>query len=288
MAKKRILPDGNKIVYIIVLAIFVLYSISLIYPLTWVFTNSFRTKQNFFLYPLQSIFQEFDSLSLKNYVNAFASYDIGTMFFNSIVISFGATFFTMLVSAMSAYVVSKYDFAFKHVIYAVSIFIMIIPTTGSLATTYKLMNDLGLAGHRYGLIIMAASGFGFNFFMIYSAFSNLSWSYAESAMIDGAGHLRVFFSIMLPLIKPVLFSVGLIAFIGLWNDYYSPYMYMRENPTLAVGIYLMSFNITTGQNAYDYPGLFALMMLATAPIIAVFSVFQKTIMSNMVAGGLKG
>lgn len=63
---------------------------------------------------------------------------------------------------------------------------------------------------------------------------------------------------------------------------------MRENPTLAVGIYLMSFNITTGQNAYDYPGLFALMMLATAPIIAVFSVFQKTIMSNMVAGGLKG
>ncbi len=288
MAKKRILPDGNKIVYIIVLAIFVLYSISLIYPLAWVFTNSFRTKQNFFLYPLQSIFQEFDSLSLKNYVNAFASYDIGTMFFNSIVISFGATFFTMLVSAMSAYVVSKYDFAFKHVIYAVSIFIMIIPTTGSLATTYKLMNDLGLAGHRYGLIIMAASGFGFNFFMIYSAFSNLSWSYAESAMIDGAGHLRVFFSIMLPLIKPVLFSVGLIAFIGLWNDYYSPYMYMRENPTLAVGIYLMSFNITTGQNAYDYPGLFALMMLATAPIIAVFSVFQKTIMSNMVAGGLKG
>lgn len=288
MTRKRILPDGNKVVYIVVLSIFVLYAISLVYPLIWVFTNSFRTKQNFFLYPLRSIFKELDSISLKNYVNAFESYSIGTMFFNSILISFGATFFTMLVSAMSAYVVSKYDFAFKHVIYVVSIFIMIIPTTGSIATTYKLMNDLGLAGHRYGLIVLAASGFGFNFFMIYSAFANLSWSYAESAMIDGAGHIKIFFSIMLPLIKPVLFSVGLIAFIGLWNDYYSPYMYMRENPTLAVGIYLMSFNITNGENAYDYPGLFALMMLATIPIIIVFSIFQKTIMANTVAGGLKG
>ena len=77
----------------------------------------------------------------------------------------------MIVSAMAAYVVNKYDFAMKNVIYIVSIFIMIIPTTGSIATTYKLMNDLGLAGHRYGLIILAASGFGFNFFMIYSAFA---------------------------------------------------------------------------------------------------------------------
>lgn len=288
MTKKKFLPDGNKIIYIVVLAVFILYSISLVYPLVWVFTNSFRTKQNFFLYPLQSIFKEIDSVSFKNYVNAFKSYNIGTMFFNSIVVSFGATFFTMLASAMSAYVVSKYDFAFKQVIYVVSIFIMIIPTTGSIATTYKLMNDLFLAGHRYGLIILAAGGFGFNFFMIYSAFANLSWSYAESAMIDGAGHIKIFFSIMLPLIKPVLFSVGLIAFIGLWNDYYSPYMYMREDPTLAVGIYLMSFNITNGENAYDYPGLFALMMLTTIPIIIVFSIFQKTILANTIAGGLKG
>ncbi len=288
MAKKRILPDGSKTVYIVILAIFSVYAVSLVYPLVWVFVNSFRTKQNFFMYPLRSIFEEISSLSLKNYANAFKSYNIGTMFFNSILISVGATVATMIVSAMAAYVVNKYDFALKNVIYIVSIFIMIIPTTGSIATTYKLMNDLGLAGHRYGLIILAASGFGFNFFMIYSAFANLSWSYAESAMIDGAGHMKVFFNIMLPLIKPVLFSVGLIAFIGLWNDYYSPYMYMREEPTLAVGIYLMSFNITNGENAYDYPGLFALMMMATIPIIVVFSIFQKTIMANTVAGGIKG
>ena len=217
MAKKRILPDGSKTVYIVILAIFSVYAVSLVYPLVWVFVNSFRTKQNFFMYPLRSIFEEFSSLSLKNYANAFKSYNIGTMFFNSILISVGATVATMIVSAMAAYVVNKYDFALKNVIYIVSIFIMIIPTTGSIATTYKLMNDLGL-----------------------------------------------------------------------WNDYYSPYMYMREEPTLAVGIYLMSFNITNGENAYDYPGLFALMMMATIPIIVVFSIFQKTIMANTVAGGIKG
>jgi ABC-type glycerol-3-phosphate transport system permease component len=164
---------------------------------------------------------------------------------------------------------------------------MIIPTTGSIATTYKLMNDTHLAGNHFGLIVMAAGGLGFNFFMIYSAYANLSWTYAESAMLDGAGHFQVFFRIMLPLIKPVLFSVGIIMFIGQWNDYFGPYLYLREHPTLAVGIYLTTENITHDTNTY-YPTLFALMVVATLPIIIVFSIFQKTIMENTIAGGIKG
>ena len=107
-------------------------------------------------------------------------------------------------------------------------------------------------------------------------------------MIDGAGHAAVFFKVMLPLIRPCLFALAIIMFIGQWNDYYNPYMYLRERPTLAVGIYQTSFDITTGANSYDYPGLFALMIMATLPIIILFSVFQKTIMSNTIAGGIKG
>ena len=284
---KRVFRE-HRVVYTIVLLVFALYSVTLIYPLVWVLINSFRIKQNFFFYPLRGLLQEGELVTLINYKNIFTEYNIGEMFFNSAVISVGATVATIIVSAMAAYVVNKYDFPGKKIIYTLSIFIMIIPTTGSIATVYKLMNDTGLSGTYIGLIILAAGGFGFNFFMLYGAFANLSWTYAEASMVDGAGHAGVFFKVMLPLIRPNLFALAIITFIGQWNDYYNPYMYLRERPTLAVGIFQTSFDITTGANSYDYPGLFALMMMATLPIIILFSIFQKKIMSNMVAGGIKG
>lgn len=285
--KKRIFPREHKIVLSVVLAVFTLYAISLLYPLIWVFVNSFRTDVNFFFEPLRNIFHPSETVTLENYLKIFTAYNVAQMFANSVVISVGATVASIIVSAMSAYVVNKYKFFGRNLIYTVSILIMIIPTTGSIATTYKLMNDTHLAGSHLGLIIMASGGLGFNFFMIYGAYSNLSWTYAESAMLDGAGHFTIFFKIMLPLIKPVLFSVGIIMFIGQWNDYYSPYMYLREHPTLAVGTYLTSENIKHDTETY-YPTLFALMTVATLPIIVIFSIFQKTIMENTIAGGIKG
>lgn len=284
---KRFFPREHKIVLIAVFVIFCVYAVSLVYPLLWVFTNSFRTDINFFFYPLRSIFSEGEVFTVENYGKIFTEYNVLAMFANSLIIAVGATVASLIVSSMSAYVVNKYKFKGRHLIYTVSILIMIIPTTGSIATTYKLMNDTHLAGSHLGLIIMASGGMGFNFFMIYSAYANLSWTYAESAMLDGAGHFNIFFRIMLPLVKPVLFSVGIIMFIGQWNDYFNPYLYLREHPTLAVGIFLTTENITHDTDTY-YPTLFALMIVATLPIIVLFSIFQKTIMENTIAGGIKG
>lgn len=274
-----------KIVLSVVFVIFLLYGISLVYPLVWVLFNSFRDKVDFLYYPLSFP----TSFTLKNYAATFTEYNILSMFLNSIILSVGGVVATILSSSMAAYIISKYRFRGRNFIYTVAIMIMIIPTTGSIATTYRLMNDSGLAGTHIGLIISYAGGFGTNFFLLHGFFKNLSWSYGEAAMIDGAGHARIFWSIMLPLALPSLVAVGILSFIGLWNDYYAPYMYLREYPTLAVGIYLTSNTITGGgQNSYDYPALFAIMTVSIIPVIVCFSVFQKTIIENTVAGGLKG
>ena len=265
----------HKIAYTIVYIIFTLYAITLVYPLLWVFVQSFRSKIDFFWYPLD--FPK--SFYGENYLRIFTEYNMAELFANSIVLSVCGTFASILASSCAAYVVSKYNFKLRNVI---------IPTTGSIATTYRLMNDTGLAGTHIGLIIMYSGGFGFNFFLLYGFFKNLSLTYAESAKIDGAGHATIFFRIMLPLAKPSLFAVGIITFIGYWNDYYAPYMYLRNYPTLAVGIYQLSSDITTGANSYDYPALFAIMTISVVPIIVLFSIFQKTIMENTVAGGIKG
>ena len=121
--------------------------------------------------------------------------------------------------------------------------------------------------------------------MLYGAFRSISWSYAEAAYIDGASELRVFLQVMIPMVLPSLIPLAILNFIGFWNDYYTPFLYLKTQPTLAVG--LQSF---VNQMEYDanWPALFALMLFSMAPIILLFVAFQKQIMSNVTTGGLKG
>lgn len=281
-AKRRKSGFGeHPIVYSVVLLLFAVYAFSLIYPIVWLFMESLRTKIDFFWYPLSFS----GKLSLNNYARVLQEYNVPEMFFNSIVLSFGGTLLTLLVSSMAAYVMARYKFRGRNVIYTIVIMTMIIPTTGSVASTYKLMNDLHFTGTHLGVIIMGASGFGFNFFLLYGYFRNISTTYSEAAKIDGAGNLQVFFRIMMPIARPSMLAVALITVIGLWNDYYSPYMYLRNHQTLAVGIYMIQSSL---KNGGDYPALFAIMIVSILPIIIVFSVFQKQIMENTVAGGIKG
>ena len=91
---------------------------------------------------------------------------------------------------------------------------------------------------------------------------------------------------MLPQAKPSLFAVGIISFIGFWNDYFTPYMYLREFPTLAVGIYQLQQEMSS--RGSNWPVVFSAMVLSSVPVIVIFAVFQKTIIANTVAGGLKG
>ena len=162
---------------------------------------------------------------------------------------------------------------------------MLIPTVGTLTATYQLMVTTGLYNTYIGIIIMSSGGLGINFVLIYGYFQSISWSYAESAMIDGAGDFRVFIQIMLPQIKPALVAVCIISAINYWNDYFTPYMYLRSHPTVAVGLQSI-VNMMSAQS--DWPRLFAAMIVSIIPVLVLFIVFQKTIMENTVAGGLKG
>lgn len=281
---KSFFPKEHRGPLIAVFVIFALYAVSLLYPLVWVLEQSLRSKLDFFWYPLK--FPE--KIVFTNYARVFTDYDVFGMFGSSAVLTVGSVAATVASSAAAAYVVSRYHFRFRNVIYSVVIFTMIIPTTGSMAATYRLMNDSGLAGTYIGLIIKGAGGFDFSFLLLYSFFKNISYTYSESAQLDGAGNFKILIRIMMPLALPSIMAVSIVSFIGHWNDYFNPYMYLRERPTLAVGIYLLSSDITNGANAYDYPALFAIMIISIAPVIALFAVFQKSIVENTVAGGIKG
>lgn len=207
------------------------------------------------------------------------------MFGMSIFLTVVVTALEIFVSACTAYIMAKYKFPGRSVLYAVIIFAYVAPIVGSMPATYRFMNQIHLLNTIPGVLLIYVGGVGFAFLILYGQFKSLSWSYAEAAFIDGANDFGVFFKIMLPLSMPSLTAMAVVTAISYWNDFNTPKIYLESYPTLAVGINQL---ITDMRYQNEYPLMFACMIVSVLPIIVFFSCFQKTIMKNMVAGGLKG
>lgn len=279
----RMDPSHRKILWIVFI-VFCLYSITLIFPFLWLLFNSVKTKQEFFFQPWAWP----KEIMISNYLEIFKVFDLGTMFFNSIVLSTLLPLTRTFVTCCAAYAVAKYRFKGRNTIYFVAITVMFIPTTGSLAVLYKLMYDLQLMDTLLGMVIMNAGGFGMNFLILYGFFKNIPWSFAEAAFIDGASNWKVFTRIMIPEVMPAITAIMIMGFIGTWNDYLGPYLFYNSHQTIATGIKYLSDNIKSGAYVLDYPKLFAAIIITTIPIITLFISCQKSIIRLNMGGGLKG
>ena len=277
---------GEKLVFAVVFLIFTLYALSLIYPFVWTFINSLKGSLEYsggnpFALPKKPLF--------SNYIDAFEllELDDGTTFFdmifNSVWYTFLASFLGVFMSCVTGYCLSKYEFKARKYIYSVAIFCMTIPIVGSMGAYYKLIGELGLYDTPMYVVVTNLSSWGFNFLVMYGFFKNVSWTYAEAAQIDGAGHFRIYFTIMIPMAVPVLVSLGILSAIGYWNDYFTVYMYMPEKATIAYGLQRIS-----DQNKNNLPQVFAAVIFSMIPVLVIFSIFQKTIMNNTTIGGIKG
>lgn len=285
---KRILENRTgvqRVVFIIVFVLFSVYALSLIFPFVWAFLSSLKTDDEYW----ESVFALPRNWLFSNYILAFKEFKIGEtgmfgLIGNSLWLTFAGTIAAILTSSATAYIIAKYKFWGTKLIYGVAIFTMIIPIVGNLPSMYRLVTDLKL-NNPIGIIALYAGGFGFNFIILYGFYRSVSWTYAEAGFIDGASHSTVYWRIILPQAKPALVSIGILSCIGIWNDYYTPLLYLKDNPTLALGIY--QFDIIQ-QYRSNVPIYYCATLLSVLPILTLFCFFQETIMENTVAGGLKG
>lgn len=283
--KEKIKRSGTDLAFMwIMFALFVLYAISLMFPFLWCLMNSFKEMQEFF-YNVNGLPENwyFDNWKNSLTLSIDNNITIPQMYLNSVILTVGCTFFSMFSCSATAYVLTKFDFYGKSAIYTAAIVIMMIPTMGSMAAMYRLYNTIGLINTYTGIFITAMGGFGSGFLLLYGFYRNLSWTYAEAAQIDGAGHFRIYFGIMLPMAVPALTAVGILTGIGFWNDYFTVYMYAPGKANIAYGIQRIS-----SEAGADLPQVFAAMMLSVIPVLVVFACFQKTIMQNTAVGGVKG
>lgn len=233
----------------------------------------------------------------SNYVDAFRHFYVpvqsesGTvyptlvnMFGYSFVYAVGAAFMATFVQCLVAYLTSRFNYVLSRAINVFVIVAIALPIVGSLPSEIQMARSLGLYDTLFGIWIMKGHFISIYYLVFFARFKSFPKSFEEAAQLDGAGHLRVFFSIMLPLIKNLFLTVFLIQFIAFWNDYYTPLVYMPSYPTVAYGLWY--YNQST-ENILTLPMKVTGCVLMLVPVLILFAVFSKRLMANLTVGGEK-
>lgn len=266
---------------------FVVQALSLLYPLFWVFTNSLKTSFEYY----ESTFNMPKEFLIENYQKAFVDIAVKEnsfiiLFWNSVWIAVVSSVVNIACSAIAAYAMAKYRFPGKTLIYSIAILIQVLPIIGTGPATYQFLYQTGIADNPFLIWLTWAGGFDFAFIVLLGYFKSISWNYAEAAFIDGATNFKVMYKIMIPQAIPAIASLILLNLIGGWNNYSTSMLYMKSYPNLALAIYLFDKESQFAETGT--PVYLAVIVLSILPILAIFVSFQKMIMTNVTAGGLKG
>lgn len=273
----------------IIFIIFSIYAFTLLYPFFYLIVGSMKDATSFLMNPLGMP----EKISFENFVNVLSNLpeltglenlSLQSMLFNSVTLATGITAVAMILQSMAAYVLAKYEFRGNQLIYMVIIVASMIPTVGALPATFKLMSTAHLSNNYFGMLALQGGAFGGCFLYLHAYFKAIPWSYAESAMIDGASDFKIYSRIMMPLASKALTTYTILCFLGFWNDYWFPSLFYDQHPTMAVGLTHIQV-VATGTG--NYPLLFASMLITILPVLILFAIFQKQMLGNISGGGLK-
>lgn len=274
-----ILKVIGRIITYIFLAFFVFIAVG---PILWAFISSFKTyaEINSSAVSLPS------QINFDNYRAAFKFAPIGKYFMNSVIIVGSSVLVTVLFVAMCAYVTARFNFKFKVIIVLLISASLMLPAQAISQPLFIIMRALHIFDTKQGLItVYSAMGIPMSFFVMVSYYKTISTALEESAYIDGAGFVRTFVSIILPLAKPGLVTIAMLQFINTWNEFYFALMLTSGDRARTVPIAL---NYYMGTFANNYSALFAAVIITVIPTIFVFILLQRQVMESLTAGAVKG
>lgn len=283
--QKRNWSFGQKVIIVVGTVIFVIYALSLVIPLGWTVLASLKSDEEFAASSLQ--LPRFPRVS--NYIKAFDLLAINDtsllqMLVNSLWLSVLTPTINLFTAAMASYVMAKYKFPGRNFIWGIMVTLMVIPIYGATASQYQMYKALGIYNSP-AFLVTSICGLGGNMMLI-ATFEGVSTTYMEAAFIDGAGHTKVFFSIMLPQVTGLLSALWIMSFISTWNSYMTSIMFLPNYLTLATGLY--RFRNQTQSRGKDVPVLFAGVVLCMIPAVTLFATFQDKFLNLNFGGGIKG
>jgi N-acetylglucosamine transport system permease protein len=261
----------------------VAWALICVVPLLWAVLTSFKSDREIFTNPWGLPTEwHFD-----NFVRAWTSASIGRYFINSAIVVSAAVLLVMLLGAMVAYVLARYEFRGRDVIYYAFVVGMTFPLFLALVPLFFVVQNVGMLGTYHGLVIAyTAYALPFTVFFLTNSFRTLPGELIEAAMLDGCSHAGAFFRIMLPLARPGMVSVGILNFFGLWNQFLLPLVLMpdQDRYVLSQGLAVLAAN--QGYRS-DWSALFAGLVIALVPVLAVYVAFQRRIQDGLAVGAIK-
>ena len=274
------LKKGASRVFIYFLEIFVI--VISVFPILWVIMSAFKTNGEILSDPLALP----TSVSFDVFIHLFENYNFPQYFLNSLLAAGVSTIVSLLFFAMGGYVLAKYRFPGRTLLFVLFTVTLLVPAHSKTQPIFRLIMNLGLYDNLWGVtLVYLSTGMAMSIFILRAGFMSIPKSLDEAAIVDGAGFMRVFWSINLPLARGALATAGILMFLNNWNEYYFASLLTMSHSQRTLPIALSYF---TSEFSYNYTQLFAALTIVVLPGIILYIFAQEQVQVSMASTGIKG
>jgi multiple sugar transport system permease protein len=270
---------------VILYLVLVVIALFFVLPMVWMLSTSLKLGTQATVdrgwIPAQPTLQNFQTI-----LQASGDTPVARWFMNSVIVATVGTALTVLLTSLSAYAFARIDFRFKSVLFATLIATLLLPSVMFLVPQFRLVTELrnlGIINTQMALFLPGVAGV-FGVFFMRQFFLAIPQEIEEAAYVDGAGRLRTFFQVVLPLARPAIATLAVITFLAFWNDYLWPLVVARGgDQTLTAGLRQFQTQFTV-----NYGLLMAGAVIAAAPVLVIYALAQRWIVQAVTSSGVKG
>lgn len=275
---------GRRIYWAVLAFMLVLFTAVFVFPLYWMVTGAMKSGEEIAQIPPSYLPS---ALDFHAYADAWELMNLDRFLGNTLIYAAGAWAFALAFDVLAAYALSKLRPFFGNVVLLGMLATMMIPPTVLLLPMYLTVKDvpivnLDLLNTPWAIWLPAVAN-GFNIFLLKRFFDSIPTELLEAAQIDGASALRILWSIVLPVSRPILGVISIFTVVAVWRDFAWPLLVLPDQEKMTISIGISSLSAQIPQNT-----LMAALVIASVPTIVVFFVFQRHIMAGLTAGSLKG
>jgi multiple sugar transport system permease protein len=250
-------------------------------PVIWTVLSSLKSNETIFAVPMRWLP---DSLHWNNYIDAFEVAPFARYFLNSTIIAASVTATTIFFGAMAGYGFSKFSFPGRDLVFGLILSTFMIPFPVIMIPLFVLVRNFGWVDTYWGLIIPGALT-GFAVFMMRQFIQAIPGELFDAARIDGAGEMRIFLTMVLPLARPALATLGILTFLESWNNLLWPLIVIQSDEMETIPLGLTKFSTLYSSN---YAQMLAMAVIASLPVLVVFIFGRRQIINSLMLSGIKG
>ncbi|WP_054024402.1 carbohydrate ABC transporter permease [Bacillus sp. FJAT-28004] len=251
-------------------------------PFLWMILSALKDLSQVFVVPPKWIPEPF---VWSNFKDSLTALPFGRAYFNSFYINVIVVFAQLITCSMAAYAFAKIRFPFREPLFILFLATMMVPGQVTIIPLYLMMKNFGWLDTHQSIIVPAALLNAFGVFLLRQFFRGIPKEMEEAAIVDGANRFTIYTRIMLPLVKPALSALGIFTFLGMWNNFFYPLIFLNSPEQFTVP---MMLNLYRGMYATDWTLMMAGASIALLPVLVVYMIGQRYIIEGVTLSGIKG